>query len=252
MEVFCLLLFVSDAVDAKSWSSLQASKNTAIPIAITLLISLVCYAPWTFFWLLRVMGALVVVGYVVYVFDEARQGHWFSEGRSNTSVFNALCGMLFLGVPGTILALARRPPVCPYDEQGRLVPIEVWRTLRLHRPRYVNRAVWEPALREQLSMVVLPRRIRERTEVGPWSEEPELRVRLPLGAEGEKVFALLRIQLEERNIAFDVRGDEPALITFRTYFERVLSSCGGARSRIGLRVNCLRRRRWRRTRSMSS
>jgi hypothetical protein len=224
MAAFCLLLFVSDAVDAKSWSSLQACKSTAIPIAITLLISLVCYAPWTFFWLLRVMGALVVVGYIVYVFDEARQGHWFSEGHSNTSVFDALRGMLFFGVPGAILALARRPSVCPYDERGRLVSIEVWRTLRLHRPPYVNRSVWEPELRKQLSIVVLPRRIRERTEVGPWSEEPELRVRLPLGTEGENVFALLRTRLEERQIAFDVRGDEPAPITFRTYFESVLSS----------------------------
>jgi hypothetical protein len=122
-----------------------------LPIVVCVLLFLVAYAPWTLFWALRVLCVAVCIGYVAYFVDDAREGRWSSGWPGSHSAWNAFRGFIGFGVPALLVMVMRRPSVCPYDERGRTRPIEALRVVRLARPRHVERAVWEPLLRERLA-----------------------------------------------------------------------------------------------------
>jgi hypothetical protein len=90
-----------------------------------------CYAPWSFFWLIRAFALLGFGLGIWYLVEEARRGRYVTEHGGQQSVLQAVRFLLVWGLPCLWIALFRRPRRCPYDEHGRPRPFEVERTFRV-------------------------------------------------------------------------------------------------------------------------
>ncbi|MBL8857046.1 MAG: hypothetical protein JNL28_00890 [Planctomycetes bacterium] len=183
-----------------------------IGTAVTLLpLLLLCYAPWTFFNIGRLLGLITVVGTIAYLVDEVRRGRYTTDPGQNQSVINAAQSLLFFGLPGLWVALLRRPAVCPYDPSGRPRPFEIERTFRL---RLMNSELSEVAGAAQRK-VKFDYRGPSKLEVLDAGEPPLLRVTLPMDRTGAAVWADWQRRMSEVGLTCDVTEERPGRRSFK-------------------------------------
>lgn len=188
---------------------------TSVVSALCIAICLACYAPWTFFVVIRALGAFTVGGCVLYLLDEIRRGRWTTEGTGNQSVMQAVCALLTFGIPGAYLMLKRIPKDCPYDETGRALIVDVERVVRVPIADPAKNPI-EALKRLSPSRIVLMKsgrgaRLDWITEGG----EQLMRVSVPVGEDGEKAWLEWSAQLADAGIAFEVIREGPGRRTFR-------------------------------------
>jgi hypothetical protein len=203
---FCLTLFLTDALKDGLRMDFIGAGLCAVIIA-------VCYAPWTFFWMLRVIGLILCLGSVAFLIDSV----W--NGKSVTAALHAVS---VFGVPGALVAWLRLPSVCPYDERGRLIPIEVVRNVRLLRDPGTHATAWGWTVVLLVPELRLSR--RERRSIARAAGRPaELIVRQLIGAEAQAFPRKIARATRRARRALRVGAEQLTPTTFRT---RSSSACG--------------------------
>lgn len=172
---------------------------------------LCCYAPWSFFWLIRTFALLGFAFGVWYIVDEARRGRYLTDPGENQSLPNAIHFTLLWGLPCLWIALFQRPRTCPYDEHGRTRPFEVERTFRV-----VSAKADAPGLERDDAQ----RKVKfdyagvSRIEVLDSKPPGLFRVTLPLDEMGVAIWNDWERRIAESGHVCEVVGDEPGRRTF--------------------------------------
>jgi len=200
-------------------TGLQPGLGTTI---VLMPVFLICYAPWTFFNILRALALLVVVTCAWYLVGELRSGHYVTEPGESQSASNALHATIVFGVPALWLALMRRPQVCPYDLQGRPRPFEIERTVRLTLPAVED----SRAAKALLTIVRFDYAGPFRSEVVLPGSESVFRVTLPLDRTGEAVWFDWQRRLAEAGVPCEIVEEVPGR---RSFLESMVQSVKGRR-----------------------
>ena len=174
---------------------------------------LCCYAPWSFFWIVR---AFALVGFafgVLYAVDEARRGRYVADPGQRQSLAHAIGFLLMWGLPCLWIALLRRPRACPYDDRGRSRPFEMQRTFRV--------LALEPAEHESQPGSRHARQVVKFDYAGICSLEvldrrvpPLLRATLPLDEAGVAVWKDWERRLGEAGLRCEILGEEAGRRSF--------------------------------------
>lgn len=192
-------------------SILRVAFGTTVTVLPVLLL---CYAPWTFFNIGRLLGLLTFLGTIAYLVDEVRRGRYMTQGSENQSAFNAVHALLMFGLPGLWVALLRRPRVCPYDERGRPRPFEVERTFRV-RPTESESAARKTGKGEPLQTVRFDYAGSSRIEFLDAKHPDLMRVTLPMDGTGDAVWADWQRRLAEAGLHCEVVQEQPGTRSFK-------------------------------------
>lgn len=191
----------------------MSAGKAAVGCGVMLAVLSCCYAPWTFFWLIRVFALLGFGLGVQYVVDEARRGRLVAAPGEQQSLLHAVEFTLVWGLPCLWIALMRRPRVCPYDERGQSRPFEMQRTFRIRRPDSAAEEA-DASGRDPKELVKFDYAGLCSMEVLDAKAPALLRVTLPLDETGVAVWNDWERRLGDVGLRCEVIGDEPGRRSF--------------------------------------
>lgn len=184
-------------------------------VTVTLLpVLLLCYAPWTFFSIGRLLGLLTFLITIANLVDGLRRGRYAPQAGEAHSAIQAVHALLIFGLPGLWVALLRRPRMCPYDERGRPRPFEIERTFRF-------RQMGTDSSTRHTGASDVPRTVRfdyagsSRLEVLDSQRSDRMRVTLPMDETGEAVWADWQRRLAEAGLRCEVTQEQPGTRSFK-------------------------------------